>query len=176
MKLPRMTTRRWMIAVAALSVTFGGYREAIRLKRSREEFLLRAARHCAGETYYRRLISSSESSIIHKKIAARELAAEELMSTAQNETALESPVELWAGPAEGHSTQTEEAGHDRFREAQARAAAMAVRARMIMDDYLQRQVEYHRRQAEYHAALGRKYTAAAARPWLPVAPDPPKPK
>ena len=60
--------------------------------------------------------------------------------------------------------------------AQARAAAMAVRARMIMDDYLQRQVEYHRRQAEYHAALGRKYTAAAARPWLPVAPDPPKPK
>ena len=86
MKLPRMTTRRWMIAVAALSVTLGGYREAIRLKRSREEFLLRAARHCAGETYYRRLISSSESSIIHKKIAVRELAAEELMSTVQKDT------------------------------------------------------------------------------------------
>jgi hypothetical protein len=28
---------------------------------------------------------------------------------------------------------------------------------------------------EYHAALARKYQRAAARPWLPVAPDPPPP-
>ena len=47
MRLPRMTTRRWMMAVAALSVTLGGFREATRLKRSRDEFLLRAARHGA---------------------------------------------------------------------------------------------------------------------------------
>ena len=34
----------------------------------------------------------------------------------------------------------------------------------------------YRRQAEYHAFLGRKYEAAAARPWLLVEPDPPPPE
>jgi hypothetical protein len=32
-----------------------------------------------------------------------------------------------------------------------------------------------RARAAYQAALGRKYERAAARPWLPVAPDPPVP-
>jgi hypothetical protein len=31
------------------------------------------------------------------------------------------------------------------------------------------------RQADYHARLMEKYLRAAARPWLPVAPDPPTP-
>ena len=31
-------------------------------------------------------------------------------------------------------------------------------------------------EADYHAALGRKYEHAAARPWLPVEPDPPGPR
>ena len=54
--------------------------------------------------------------------------------------------------------------------------SMEVRGRMIMHDYMRRQVEYHRRQAEYHATLVGSIVAAAAHPWLPVAPDPPKPK
>jgi hypothetical protein len=29
---------------------------------------------------------------------------------------------------------------------------------------------------EYHAKLARKYKEAASRPWLPIEPDPPKPK
>ena len=33
-----------------------------------------------------------------------------------------------------------------------------------------------RRRAAYQAALSRKYERAAARPWLPVAPDPPVPE
>ena len=32
-----------------------------------------------------------------------------------------------------------------------------------------------RRRAEFYEALRRKYLRAAARPWLPVAPDPPPP-
>jgi hypothetical protein len=34
----------------------------------------------------------------------------------------------------------------------------------------------HRAVAEYHLELRDKYVQAAARPWLPVAPDPPEPK
>jgi hypothetical protein len=30
--------------------------------------------------------------------------------------------------------------------------------------------------ADWHVSLGLKYQAAARRPWLPVAPDPPKPE
>jgi hypothetical protein len=32
------------------------------------------------------------------------------------------------------------------------------------------------RKAAYHAALARKWSRAAARPWLPVAADPPEPQ
>ncbi len=53
---------------------------------------------------------------------------------------------------------------------------MAVKRRTILVNHLQEQLDYHQRQAEYHAALGRKYAAAAAHPWLSVAPDPPKPQ
>jgi hypothetical protein len=35
--------------------------------------------------------------------------------------------------------------------------------------------EMHRRMASAHAALKHKYRRAAARPWLPAAPDPPPP-
>jgi hypothetical protein len=36
-------------------------------------------------------------------------------------------------------------------------------------------VAFHRRQASHHRQLRDKYEAAAARPWLPVEPDPPPP-
>jgi hypothetical protein len=34
----------------------------------------------------------------------------------------------------------------------------------------------NRKTAEYHAALRQKYERAAARPWAPIAPDPPPPE
>jgi hypothetical protein len=176
MRLPRMTTRRWMIAVAALSLTLGGYREATRLKRVRDEFLARATEHVAAETYYRRLVSSSETSDLGRKMAVREIATQELVSDAERYITLDNAVERWIGLSEGHSDRTEEDDHHRFREAQSRVAATAARGRMMMDNYLRSQVEYHRRQAAYHAALGRKYAAAADRPWFPVSSDPPPPK
>jgi hypothetical protein len=176
MRLPRMTTRRWMIVVAALSLTLGGYREATRLKRVRDEFLARATEHGAAETYYSRLASSSESSVLARKMAVRDVAAQELVSDAERYTTLDNAEVRWFGLSEGHSDKTEEDDHRRFREAQSRVGATAARGRMIMDNYLRSQVEYHRRQAAYHAALGRKYAAAADRPWFPVSSDPPPPK
>jgi hypothetical protein len=176
MRMPRMTTRKWMAAVAALAVTFGGYREVTRLKRVRDQFLVRAAMHIDVETYYRRLVSSSGSSAVRNRIVVQESADRELMSPAPTIALLDRNVEIGFGLAEGHSTQAEEDDHNRFRQAQARGDAVAERCRMIMDAYYQRQMEYHQRQAEYHAALGRKYMAAAAHPWFSVAPDAPKPK
>ena len=171
MRLPRMTKRRWMIAVAALSVALGGYREATRLKRIRDEYLMRAAWHNAEETDYRRLVWSSAASVSQKTMAAREL-----VSPAPAGPTLDRAIELLVGLPESNSTQADEDGLARFKEAQARVGAMAARREMIMDKHLRRQLDYHQKWAEYHAALGRKYAAAAAHPWLSVAPDPPKPK
>ena len=176
MRLPRITTRRWMAAAAALAVTLGGYREAIRLERNRAEFLARAQWHIAAETYCGRLASSSEFSVIDKKRTVRTLATQESMPAALSGTVFDTTVARWSALPENPSTQAEEDGHERFREAQARAAAMAVRGRVIMDDYVKQQAALHRRLADYHAALGRKYAAAAIRPWLRVAADPPRPK
>jgi hypothetical protein len=41
----RMTTRRWMVAVAVVAVTFGMTLGGIRLKRQRDRHLLHAALH-----------------------------------------------------------------------------------------------------------------------------------
>jgi hypothetical protein len=176
MRLPRMTTRRWMIAVAALAAILGGYREAIRLRRYRDDFLARAASHVEAEAYHRSLVASSKSSVLRRGPVAQELAAQELTSPGQSGIALDTTVEPWSGLAVEESTRAEEEAHVRFREAQARTHTAAVRAPMIMANLRRRQVEYHQRRAEYHAALGRKYAVAAAYPWLAVAPDPPRPK
>jgi hypothetical protein len=176
MRMPRMTTRRWMVAVAALAVALGGYREATRLKRNRDEFLARAAGHVAEAAYYRRLVASSQPSVLHDKMVAREWAAMESMSPARSDTEFNRTLELAFGLPEFHSTQADEDDHVRFREAQARAGPMAERGRILRANHLQRELEYHQRRAEYHAAVGRKYRAAASRPWLRIAPDPPKPK
>ncbi len=175
MRMPRMTTRRWMIAVAALAITLGSYREASRLKRNRDEFLARAAGHLEVETYYRRLVSSAEASFLHRKLVVRESAAPELSTLEERRIALDGTVERWLRLATDDSTQAEEDAHEAFREAQARTGAMAERGQQLVEKNLQRDVEYHRRQADHHATLGRKYATAAAHPWLPVAPDPPRP-
>ena len=45
MRLPRMTIRRWMIAVAIVGLLLGGAMGADRLKRRRDIFLQRAEVH-----------------------------------------------------------------------------------------------------------------------------------
>jgi hypothetical protein len=171
MRILRMKTRRWMIAVAALSVALGGYREVTRLKRIRVQCLMRAAWHNAEETDHRRIVSSSAASVVRKKMAGRESGAPEPAGPTPDRA-----IELLSGFPERNTTQADEDGHARFKEAQARVGTMAARRGMILDKNLQRQMDYHQRCAEYHAELGRKYAAAAAYPWLSVTPDPPEPK
>jgi hypothetical protein len=45
MRLPRMTTRRWMIVVMVVGLVMGAIIGGIRLKRRHEDFLYRAQRH-----------------------------------------------------------------------------------------------------------------------------------
>jgi hypothetical protein len=170
MRLPQMTTRRWMIVAAAIALLLGGYREAVRLKRCRAELLAKEAHHLAAETYYRRLISSAQNSVLRDKTAVRKI------MTAESSGAINLMGERRTDLLEGAATRVDEDAHERFRKAQARVDAVADMRDRIMSRYRKRQVEYHQRLVEHHAALARKYTLAAARPWLSVAPDPPAPK
>lgn len=45
MRLPRMTTRRWMVAVAVVSLLMGGAIGAVRLRRRHDYFLARSRQH-----------------------------------------------------------------------------------------------------------------------------------
>jgi hypothetical protein len=169
MRLPQMTTRRWMVAVAALSIAFGFYVWASRLKQKRDEFLARATWHAKQETYYGRLVADSATSSFRRKMAEPSLESPEKTITVPVKI-----IERWLGLPDGDSTPAEE--NDRFKQAKARVGEMSARGELIWCQYLQRQAAYNQRKLEYHTALRRKYVAAAARPWLPIDPDPPKPK
>ena len=176
MRLPRMTTRRWLFAVAALGATLGGHREAIRLKQKRDEFLERAAWHAAGETYYRDMIASSNRSVLYKTTAAEDAAVGESIPVAPKENAFERTLALWFDLPDRKNSQAAAADLEQLRNERARAAAMAIRRQRIIDDYIRSHVVYHQQLAEHHAALARKYEYFAAHPWSPVTADPPWPK
>jgi hypothetical protein len=161
-----MTTWRWMIAVAAIAAGLG----AVRLKQQRDEYLSAARSHAAQERRYRSLMPSSQAFEMKKKQAERMIRA---LAQADAEPD-DRPDTGWLGLPPGDPALIE--ADKRFREAQARMRATAVRSSLIEIDYMLREAEHHRRQAEYHAELGRKYAASADRHWLPVAPDPPRPK
>lgn len=151
------TVRRMMFAIAALAVILGGSIEAIRLKRTHDEFRKIAAEHARRETDYRQAGKSyaqmaqmvesflhDEKSLLerleghHSKSPGQGLrsgAFEELQSKLRNK---------YRSNATNGTMEREEA---------ARSAELA----------------------EYHATLKRKYLRAAARPWLSVEPDPPPP-
>src|SRR3954469_22669754 len=71
MRLPRMTTRRWMATIAAISVAFGGYFEVVRLKRLRGQFLRISRDHTVAEGFYRRLGSLRRDLAWERKWAER---------------------------------------------------------------------------------------------------------
>jgi hypothetical protein len=158
-----------MVAVAAVSIAFGVYVWGTRLKQRRDEFFARATWHASQETYYRRLVADSATSSFRRRMADIALESPEKTITAPVKI-----IERWLGLPDGNWTPAEE--NDRFKQAQARAGEMSARGRLIWSKYLQRQAAYNQRKLEYHNALRRKYVAAAARPWLPIDPDPPKPK
>jgi hypothetical protein len=49
MRLPRMTTRRWMVAILIVGLTLGGIVGGVRLKRRRDYFLVRLEYHALME-------------------------------------------------------------------------------------------------------------------------------
>jgi hypothetical protein len=175
-EMPRMTTRRWLIAIAALAASLGCFREAIRLKRQRAEYLDRAAWHAEGETYYRRMIASFDTTALQKKREAQELAAQETMAGAQKDNAFDRTMELWFGSPAENGFRAVANDHDRWSEVRARDAALAVKSQRIIDEYYRGRMVRHRRLADYHAALAQKYEHFAAHPWLPVVADPPRPE
>lgn len=155
MRLPRMSTRRWMVAVALISIGLGGYLEGRRLKRRHDEYLTRAGWHTALAESLRR----------PRWLSAR------LARYDHPESDSPEPLEQCTLDSETEPARSDV--DERFEQARARAVATAdFRRRFVIDSYRKR-AEYDQRQAEYHAALGRKYAAAASQPWLPVGPDPP---
>jgi hypothetical protein len=64
-RLPRMTTRRWMVAVAVVGLVIGGTAEAIRLKRRHDYFVIRARRHASAEAAFRSWAQTSSARSRH---------------------------------------------------------------------------------------------------------------
>jgi hypothetical protein len=165
MRLPRMTTRRWMVAAMIIALALGSYREATRLKQRRDVCLMRATWHAEAEAYHRRLSTTPPT-----RADLEVEADQDPTPSAELDKAIEPVFDL----SSERSDQAE--GHERFREAQARQYALADTRRQLVDDYRRKQLKYHASQADYHAGLARKYKNAASRPWLTVEPDPPPPK
>ena len=164
MRLPRMTTRRWMIVAAAIALALGGHR----LKQRRAACLMRATWHAGAEAYHRRL-SVKPSTRTDLRVEADQEATTSPAPSAELDRVIEQEFGL---PPE-RSNRPE--GDDRFREAQARHYALADKMRKLVDGFRGKQSKYHAKQADYHASLARKYERAARYPWLSVAPDPPEP-
>jgi hypothetical protein len=160
-----------MVVIAVLAIVFGSAVWAQRLKQRRDEFLARASGHSAQEATYGRLVTDSVSARFPEETAA-------VKSDSPSEKRIAVPVNTiarWLGIADAESDPKSTAGNDRFQAAKARSSDMSERGRALWLNYMRRQATYHRRTMEYHSALKRKYLAAAARPWIAVAPDPPKP-
>ena len=153
MRLPRMTTRRWMIVAAVVALTFGGYR----LKHERDWWLAMATGHANQEAYFRRVI---EAYTIRCGATRRRGASGGALCGARARNLLERSNE-YSAPQQGGQRDLMETivpqGHCRHPDRPITA-----------EKYL----EILRWHADHHAELARKYRAAASRPWLPVEPRP----
>jgi hypothetical protein len=65
MRLPRMTTRRWMVVVAVVAMALGGYFYAVTLKRSRDNYLEMARLYSGFEAYAREILARGELPYLH---------------------------------------------------------------------------------------------------------------
>jgi len=108
-----------MVAVAALSIAFGAYVWASRLKHKRDEFFARATWHAEQETYYHRLVVDSATSSFRRKMA--EPALEPFTETI---TAPVSTIERWLGLPDGNSTLAEE--NDRYKQGSSGSCARRI--------------------------------------------------
>jgi hypothetical protein len=154
-----------MVAVAVFAVALGSYLEGKRLKQKHDEHLTIARRHAAAAEAYRRPLAT--------RIIEARLDDSTPNTCTSDGFEIRETIAQWFDKPGDRTVRTEL--DERFQQAQSRVVATAdIRERIIAAN-LRKQAEYNQRQAVYHATLARKYAAAASRPWLAVAPDPPKP-
>jgi hypothetical protein len=174
MRLPRMTTRRWMIVAAAIAMALGGIREVGRLKQRRDTCLIQATWHAEAAAYHRRL-SVRLATRTDRQIAADQEPTPSPAPIVEAAKLIEQEFGLSperSKRADGHELSD---GHERFREAEARRYALSDKRSKLVDAYRQKESKNHAKQAEYHAALAHKYRNAARYLWLHIEPDRPEP-
>jgi tetratricopeptide (TPR) repeat protein len=155
----RFTVRRIMAVVAVLALVLGVSVEAIRLKRQRDKFRSLAAQYGQLEARSRRLEQRSiETAQIGDSGGELAKKLNEIMSQSV------SPRRGGQDAREMRRRRAEFTEQLKHTE-QLKDVAAKVRAQAAM----------HHKRAEYHAALRRKYSAAAARPWRSIEPDGPPP-
>jgi tetratricopeptide (TPR) repeat protein len=164
MRLPRLrlTVRRMMIVIAALALVLGSSIEAIRLRRWRDEFLMRAQAHAQyerinleSEGLARNMTKFYRDSAESDEASSKRWSSPGVLSRLLGFKGEPGLAEIHSNLAEIHSKQAE------------REKDLAIQGRDQATKYAEA--------AAYHAALKRKYLRAASRPWLPVEPDPPPP-
>src|SRR4051794_32176594 len=119
-----MSTRRWMVAVALVSMALGGYLEARRIKQRHDMYLARAERHASLAESFRR----------SRGLAAR-LARYDVHAQSPEGDEGSNPVgylEHWTGESGAIHGRSE--ADERFEQARARAVATAeLRRRIVID-------------------------------------------
>jgi hypothetical protein len=161
MRVPRMTTRRWMIVVAVVALSLGAYVCVARLKRQRDRYLAKATWHSGME---------AESLRFMAKRLGRPVREPKSETSDDPVTPIDPDSGLLTEGSNRHQLDDYQADQE------VRERATAAARRRILEELWQRDLEHRRKQAEYHAALARKYRDAARYPWLTVEPDPGMPQ
>jgi hypothetical protein len=165
MRLPRMTTRRWMVAVAVVALSLGGSLYTVRLKRKRDRCLARAAWHSTMEADALRSLARVAGLFARPEPVPAPKTDDELAWAIDRVLGL--PIRGWGPSEEDHGLREEQ---------EAKEHAMAASRSRVVAEFRRRESVRLRKQVDYHAVLARKYQGAASRPWLAVPPDPPEPR
>lgn len=154
MRLPKMTTRRWMVVVAIVALIAGVGIEADRLVSLSKLFRARTAEAAAGEQELRTYGASLRDSL-----------AEWLYRTEPNEQEFKklSSARTMRGLSSGE-------------EARLQLVIGFLKSNKSVADDFQRLIATNDARVEHFARLRQKYDHAARRPWLSIEPDSPEPR
>ena len=162
MRLPRMTTRRWMVAAAAVALFSGGMVECAR---RRERFFGAYRKHALAEI---------ESSIKVRLLTLNVGSAANLVADPPSRSAVAS---MWKLDAE--ECRLLEASDEDLQVVMRDAGWKTPKAVPLHINLNQTMSEGRLgrllRSEDYHRRMRKKYQKAARYPWLPVEPDPPLP-
>lgn len=157
MRLPRLRIWTLMIAVAAVGLAAGGFKQTVLYQRLRVE-------------YQREVADHSQKGLVSEMHA--------LMATCGQQQARDGLAEVERQAERAAAVaKTEREGADR-REFWAYIDGKLAEHRDYWTSYARhcdRQRAGHEAHAAYHAAMARKYQAAARQPWWSLPPDPAAP-